>query len=63
MFGEDPDTKMPIEIIGIVRDAKYTAIREPQRRRCFSLSVAAMPRDAAGNTVSEATVTLSFVRR
>jgi putative ABC transport system permease protein len=34
-IGEDPGTPMPIEIVGIVKDAKYTAIREEPRPQIF----------------------------
>jgi predicted permease len=34
-IGEDPGTPMPIEIVGLVKDVKYTAIREEQRAQVF----------------------------
>jgi predicted permease len=34
-IGGDPDTPMPIEIVGIVKDTKYSAIREEQRPQVF----------------------------
>jgi predicted permease len=34
-FGIDPGTKTPIEIIGIVKDAKYTGVRDEIPRQAF----------------------------
>src|SRR5262249_47409740 len=34
-FGEDPGTETPIEIVGVVRDARYGAIREDARPQVF----------------------------
>jgi ABC-type antimicrobial peptide transport system permease subunit len=34
-IGEDPGTPMPIEIVGLVRDVKYMAIREESRPQIF----------------------------
>ncbi len=34
-FGTDPGTRTPIEIIGVVRDAKYTDVRSDMRRQVF----------------------------
>jgi predicted permease len=34
-IGADPDTPMPIEVVGVVKDTKYGAIREDQRPQAF----------------------------
>ena len=34
-FGTDPGTKTPIEIVGVVSDAKYTDVRAEIRRQVF----------------------------
>ncbi|MFI5077101.1 MAG: ABC transporter permease [Vicinamibacteria bacterium] len=34
-FGSDPATPMPMQIVGVVADAKYTAIREGPRAQIF----------------------------
>ena len=34
-FGQNPGTKTPIEIVGLVKDTRYTAIREEQRPQVF----------------------------
>ena len=34
-FGSNPGTPMPIEVVGLVRDAKYTGIREEPRPQIF----------------------------
>jgi predicted permease len=34
-IGSDPGTAMPIEIVGLVKDARYTAIREDPRAQVF----------------------------
>jgi predicted permease len=34
-FGRDPGTKTPIEIVGVVRDAKYTDVRDETQRQVF----------------------------
>jgi predicted permease len=34
-FGSDPGTKTPIEIIGVVKDAKYTGVRDEVPRQIF----------------------------
>jgi predicted permease len=34
-IGDDPGTAMPIEIVGVVKDMKYTAIREDDRPQVF----------------------------
>ena len=34
-IGTDPGTPMPIEIVGVVRDARYQAIREPETPQIF----------------------------
>jgi predicted permease len=34
-FGNDPGTKTPIEIIGVVKDAKYTGVRDEIPRQIF----------------------------
>lgn len=34
-FGTDPSTKTPIEIIGVVRDSKYTNVRDEVQRQAF----------------------------
>jgi predicted permease len=34
-IGEDPGTPMPIEIVGLVKDTKYAAIREDQSPQAF----------------------------
>jgi predicted permease len=34
-IGEDPGTAMPIEIVGLVKDVKYTGIREEPRPQVF----------------------------
>jgi predicted permease len=34
-FGVDPGTPMPIEIVGVVQDTNYTAVREEPRRQIF----------------------------
>ena len=47
-FGMNPGTKTPIEIIGIVRDAKYTGVRDDIPRQVF---FAFMENDFAGGAV------------
>jgi len=47
-FGLNPGTKTPIEIIGVVRDAKYTGVRDDIPRQVF---VAFMENDFAGGAV------------
>jgi hypothetical protein len=37
-FGANPGTKTPIEIIGVVKDAKYTGVRDEIPRQVFSRS-------------------------
>jgi putative ABC transport system permease protein len=34
-IGDDPGTAMPIEIVGVVKDMRYTAIREDDRAQVF----------------------------
>jgi predicted permease len=34
-IGDDPGTSMPIEIVGVVKDMRYTAIREDDRPQVF----------------------------
>ena len=34
-IGDDPGTAMPIEIIGVAKDMRYTAIREDDRPQVF----------------------------
>jgi predicted permease len=34
-FGSDPGTPTPIEIIGVVRDSKYTGVRDETQRQAF----------------------------
>ena len=34
-FGADPNTRTPIEIIGVVRDSKYTDVRDDVQRQAF----------------------------
>jgi predicted permease len=47
-FGMNPGTKTPIEIIGIVKDAKYTGVRDDIPRQVF---FAFMENDFAGGAV------------
>ena len=47
-FGSDPGTQMPMRIVGVVVDAKYTAIREEPRPQIFV--PAFENRDVAGPT-------------
>ena len=47
-FGSDPATPMPMQIVGVVADAKYTAIREEPRAQIFV--PAFENRDVAGPT-------------
>jgi ABC-type antimicrobial peptide transport system permease subunit len=47
-FGGNPGTKTPIEIIGVVRDAKYTGVRDDIPRQVF---FAFMENDFAGTAV------------
>jgi putative ABC transport system permease protein len=47
-FGMNPGTKTPIEIIGIVKDAKYTGVRDEIPRQVF---FAYMENDFAGGAV------------
>ena len=47
-FGGNPGTKTPIEIIGVVRDAKYTGVRDDIPRQVF---FAFMENDFAGAAV------------
>jgi predicted permease len=47
-FGTNPGTKTPIEIIGIVKDAKYTGVRDEIPRQVF---FAFMENDFAGGAV------------
>ena len=47
-FGINPGTKTPIEIIGIVKDAKYTGVRDDIPRQVF---FAYMENDFAGSAV------------
>ncbi len=47
-FGLNPGTKTPIEIIGVVRDAKYTGVRDDIPRQVF---FAFMENDFAGGAV------------
>jgi predicted permease len=34
-FGADPNTQTPIEIVGVVRDSKYTDVRDATQRQVF----------------------------
>jgi len=34
-FGADPNRPMPIEIVGVVRDSKYTGVRDDTQRQLF----------------------------
>ena len=47
-FGVNPGTKTPIEIIGVVKDAKYTGVRDDIPRQVF---FAYMENDFAGSAV------------
>ena len=47
-FGINPGTKTPIEIIGVVKDAKYTGVRDAIPRQVY---FAFMQGDYAGNAV------------
>ena len=47
-FGINPGTKTPIEIIGVVKDAKYTGVRDDIPRTVF---FAFMEDDFAGGAV------------
>jgi predicted permease len=47
-FGTNPGTKTPIEIIGVVKDAKYTGVRDEVPRQVF---FAFMENDFAGGAV------------
>ena len=47
-FGINPGTKTPIEIIGVVKDAKYTGVRDDIPRQVF---FAFMENDFAGGAV------------
>ena len=47
-FGINPGTKTPIEIIGVVKDAKYTGVRDDIPRQVF---FAYMENDFAGSAV------------
>ena len=47
-FGMNPGTKTPIEIIGVVKDAKYTGVRDDIPRQVF---FAFMENDFAGGAV------------
>ena len=47
-FGMNPGTKTPIEIIGVVKDAKYTGVRDDIPRQVF---FAFMENDFAGSAV------------
>ena len=47
-FGSNPGTKTPIEIIGVVKDAKYTGVRDEIPRQVF---FAFMENDFAGGAV------------
>lgn len=47
-FGMNPGTKTPIEIIGVVKDAKYTGVRDEVPRQVF---FAFMENDFAGGAV------------
>jgi predicted permease len=47
-FGINPGTKTPIEIIGVVKDAKYTGVRDDIPRQVF---FAFMENDFAGSAV------------
>jgi predicted permease len=47
-FGVNPGTKTPIEIIGVVKDAKYTGVRDEIPRQVF---FAFMENDSAGSAV------------
>src|SRR4029453_2878469 len=47
-FGMNPGTKTPIEIIGVVKDAKYTGVRDDVPRQVF---FAFLENDFAGGAV------------
>jgi predicted permease len=47
-FGTNPGTKTPIEIVGVVKDAKYTGVRDDIPRQVF---FAFMENDFAGGAV------------
>jgi predicted permease len=47
-FGSNPGTKTPIEIIGVVKDAKYTGVRDEIPRQVF---FAFMENDTVGGAV------------
>jgi predicted permease len=47
-FGSNPGTKTPIEVIGVVKDAKYTGVRDEIPRQVF---FAFMENDSAGGAV------------
>jgi len=48
-FGSNPGTKTPIEVIGVVKDAKYTGVRDDIPRQVF---FAFMENDFAGGSVT-----------
>jgi predicted permease len=47
-FGSNPGTKMPIEVIGVVKDSKYTGVRDEIPRQVF---FAFMENDSASGAV------------
>src|SRR5580765_5290282 len=47
-FGSNPGTKMPIEIVGVVKDSKYTGVRDEIPRQVF---FAFMENDTVGGAV------------
>src|SRR4051812_24829242 len=47
-FGSNPGTKTPIEIVGVVKDSKYTGVRDEIPRQLF---FAFMENDSAGGAV------------
>ena len=53
-FGINPGTKTPIEIVGIVKDSKYTGVRDEIPRQVF---FAYLENDFAGNAVMYARTT------
>ncbi len=44
-FGNDPGTPMPIEIVGVVSDAKYTSVRDEIRPQLFFPAFESDPRN------------------
>ena len=53
-FGSDPNTPTPIEIVGVVRDSKYTDVRDDMQRRSSSRSSRRRSRAASPSTCARA---------